>query len=155
MKNLILVFAAFLCIISTPTNISAATFNDNHPEISYEYLDDGSYFITTITNLPSSKATNQKNASKTTQFLNANGNVMWSVTVTATFSYNGTSSTCTNASASATSNNSDWVISNYYASHSGNSGTATATAKKYYMSVPIDTVTKSVTLSCDKNGNLS
>lgn len=154
MKKFILTFITSVCIIFSTSTINAATINYINPNITYEYLDNGSYFITTITPLPTARSTNQKSASKTTQFLNSNGNVMWSVTVTATFTYTGTSSTCTNAVASATSYNSDWRITNSYSSRSGSSGTATATAKKYFLSSPIDTVTKSVTLHCDKSGNL-
>lgn len=99
--------------------------------------------------------TRTKTASKTTYYQNSSGSTLWYVKVTATFSYNGTSASCTSSSVTAESCNSYWKVSNKKSSYSGNSATASATGKEYYNSKVMQTINKSVTLSCSKNGTLS
>lgn len=111
--------------------------------------------VTSITEELTNRSSGTKSAHKSQYYCDSNGNKLWSVTVSGTFTYTGSSSKCTKASVSTTVYNSDWKITNSTASHSGNSATATATAKKYYLSTIISTKPLSVTLSCDKNGNLS
>ncbi|MCM1179342.1 MAG: hypothetical protein NC347_03735 [Clostridium sp.] len=96
-----------------------------------------------------------KTASKTTYIQNSKGETLWYVTVTATFSYNGTSATCTASSVTALSCKSSWKVSNKKSSYSGNSATASATGKEYYNSKVMQTINKSVTLTCSKDGTLS
>ena len=90
-----------------------------------------------------------KSGSKTKNYKNRNGEIMWSVTVYGTFSYNGRTSTCTSASKSTTAPGSLWSIINSSVSKSGNTATARAvaryTSKDYSMSV---------SLSCSANGSL-
>lgn len=124
-----------------------------------EYLSDGSYFETVIYNSSDisifNTKSNSKSGSKTAYYKNSSGVVQWYVRVTGEFTYNGTSSTCTSSVASAPSNVAAWKIASKSASKSGNSATAKATAKCYSNGVVVNTITKSVTLTCDKNGNLS
>lgn len=125
-----------------------------------EYLSDGSYYLTEtqVGSIPSIEllaTAKTKTASRTTTYYSASGAALWYVTVTATFTYNGSTSSCTSASVSAGSYSSAWKISDKSASKSGNIGKATATATRYSNAKPIDTHTKTATLTCDKNGNLS
>lgn len=96
-----------------------------------------------------------KSASKVGKYRDSNGTVLWSVTVTGTFTYNGSTSKCTASKVSAISNNSNWRIASKNSSRSGNTASATATANLYKGSKIIKTATKTVTLSCSKNGTLS
>lgn len=96
-----------------------------------------------------------KTGKKTVTVKNAAGSKLWDVQVTGTFSYNGSTSTCTNSIANATSYNSNWKIVSKSANKSGNSATATAKANLYSGGAYIDSLTKSVSLFCDKNENLS
>lgn len=101
------------------------------------------------------RATNTKTGSKIAACKNSSGEVQWTVTVTGTFTYNGTSSTCTKASVSTKIVNDIWRITSASSSKSSNKAIATATAKRYLLGVELAPETKTVTLTCDKNGNLS
>lgn len=102
----------------------------------------------------SSRATSTKTAKKTGYFANGS-TILWSVTVTGTFTYNGTTSKCTNSSVSASSNDSRWKIVSKSSSKSGSTAKATATAKYYLNNLVIETKTQSVSLTCSPSGKLS
>lgn len=101
------------------------------------------------------RATNTKTAKKTSNFKNAGGTTLWSVTVTGTFTYNGSTSSCTKSEVSTKIYQSSWKISSSSSSKSGNKATAKATAKCYLDGTVISTNSKTVTLTCDKNRKLS
>ena len=101
------------------------------------------------------RTTSTKIAKKTGSYKNSSGTVLWSVTVTGTFSYNGSTSSCTKSVVSTHINNSRWSISKSSSSKSGNKATATAIAKCTSDGAVVSTVSKTVTLTCDKDGNLS
>ena len=122
-------------------------------QVIKEYLDDGSYFETVITS--SSTRSTIRNASKTTTYKNADGEALWDVKVTANFEFNGSTSKCTSAVASANSYNKVWKILDKRSNRNGNSGSATALAGSYLGGVFVGSMSKTVTLTCDKNGNLS
>lgn len=119
--------------------------------------DDSLTFVEVIEEMPSlSRATKTKTASKTVYCNDSNGNVLWSLQIVATFSYTGSSSKCTSAKAAATSNSSYWKTSMSSCTRSGNKATATAVGKKYSSKgVLLQTVNKSVTISCSANGTIS
>lgn len=121
--------------------------------VTKEYLDDGSYFEIVITS--SNSRSTIKNASKTATYKNADGKALWYAKVTANFYYDGSSSRCTSATASAGTYSSNWKILDKKSSYSGNTGSATVRAGIYTAEVVVGSHTKTVSLSCDKNGNLS
>ena len=113
-------------------------------------LDNGYYLETIIEETSMARAANQKTAS----YKNAQGAIMFSVTVTGTFTYTGSSSTCTKSVAEASSKNTNWKISSKSASKSGNKATAKAIAKRYVDGVAVETQNCTVTLICSSNGSL-
>lgn len=121
------------------------------------YLEDGSYFETTIYENDNiiTRASKTKTGTKTTSYNDANGKVLWYVAVTGTFTYTGSSSKCTSASVKAESYNQYWKISNRGSSYSGNKAKGKATGKLYYGPLPAATINKEVVLSCNSNGILS
>lgn len=124
----------------------------------YEYFDDGSYMVTTITESSSilTRASGSKTASKTSTYHSGSGSALWSVTVTGSFSYTGSSAKCTSSSVSANSYSSLWKINSKSASKSGATAKATAKAYQYNSNGKyITSVTKTVGLTCSINGNLS
>ena len=144
------------CVFSSITITQAATPNQLiAKEISY--LNDGSYFETFIyeNSGVETRANKTKTGTKTTTYNDADGKVLWYVSVTGSFTYTGSSSKCTSASVKAESYNSYWKISNRYSSYSGNKARGKATAKLYYGPLPAATINEEVVLSCDSNGNLS
>ena len=92
-------------------------------------LDNGYYLETIIEETSMARAANQKTARKTANYKNAQGAIMFSVTVTGTFTYTGSSSTCTKS-------------------------VAKAIAKRYVDGVAVETQNCTVTLICSSNGSL-
>ena len=117
-------------------------------------LDNGYYLETIKEETSMARAANQKTARKTANYKNAQGAIMFSVTVTGTFTYTGSSSTCTKSVAEASSKNTNWKISSKSASKSGNKATAKAIAKRYVDGVAVETQNCTVTLICSSNGSL-
>lgn len=130
------------CFIALLAPVSA---NEYYYEETIEIIEEAS----------PSRAVQTKTAKKTGTFKNANNQKLWSVTVTATFNYNGVSSVCTKSSASAAAYTDAWKISSKSSSKSANTGSATAIAKCYLNGQVISTGTKTVTLTCSVNGTLS
>lgn len=148
-KHIITIFS-FLLIFITNISIANATvlsnFNndyyletvitDANPTFSFSTLQSNSHTIT---------------KTKTTNIKNTKGTVLWSVSITATFTYDGSTSRCISCSPSAETYSSSWTIQSTSSSKSGNSATAIATAN--YAS--LKNYTQSVTISCSKNGTVS
>lgn len=150
-KRLCLYLLLTALFITQPLSVMAESTTS--PQITREYLADGSYFETVITSNTASRST-IKNASKTTSYKSSSGETLWYAKVTANFYYDGNTSSCTSSSASGESYVSTWKILSKSSSRTGNTGSATVTAGAYYVGVLVDTYTEIVTLSCDKNGNL-
>lgn len=84
----------------------------------------------------------------------SSGVVLWSVSITATFAYDGTTSRCISCSPSANAPATTWSIKSISSSKNGSSATAYATATHSSPSSSKD-YTQSVTISCSKNGTVS
>lgn len=91
---------------------------------------------------------------KTTRYKNANGVTLWSVSISASFTYNGSTSRCTSCSHSTTCPSTAWRIKSVSSSRSGNSATAVATATHFLGTTARD-FTRSVTIYCSSNGTVS
>lgn len=131
MKKISIIAGIILCLhlIFAPIMTAQAATNET-------LADDTLYYETVIEETASfspmaSNTAKTKTGYKTTYCKNANGTVLWSVTVTARFSYNGATATCISSSISTTIKDSSWKISNKYSTRCSNYGTATATANKY------------------------
>lgn len=151
-NNIIIITAMILVLLISQPAVLNASPNEIHTEVTY--LPDGSYFQTVITEDPI-RISGTKTGTKTLSYSNADGVTVWDIIVKGTFSYTGNSSTCTSSTVSANSYNSTWKIADKSATKSGNKASGTVTAKQYYLIVCIETMTKTVNLYCDKNGNLS
>lgn len=155
MKKISIIAGIILCLhlIFAPTVTAQAATNET-------LADDTLYYETVIEETASvspmaSNTAKAKTGYKTTSCKNANGTVLWSVKVTANFSYNGTTATCTSSSVSTTINNSAWKISNKYSTRCANYGTATATGQEYINNKLVKSVTKTIKLTCSPTGTLS
>ena len=85
----------------------------------------------------------------------SNGGVLWSATVVGNFTYNGSTSSCTSASCSTTIYHSSWSEKSCSAYPSGNSAIGNVTMVRKLLFIVLETVPVTITLTCDKNGNLS
>lgn len=153
-KKTVLCIFSIIFLFTTLVPVSAA------PSSVIDYYSDGSYSITEISESNNSLyelfSTNKsKTASKTKKYYSVSGDALWFVKVTGTFQYNGNSSSCTSSSVAAGTYTSSWTINKKTSSKNGATATANATGTRYINSKPDITRTITVTLTCDKNGNLS
>ena len=80
----------------------------------------------------------------------------WTFTVHGTFKVNqGSSVSCTASSYGTSISNTSWRCTSGSATHSGATATARGTMTRYAMGVAVQTEYPSVSVSCDKSGNLS
>lgn len=117
-------------------------------------LENGCYILVSITEV-TSRAANTKTASKTFSFKNEDGTVQWKAVLTGSFTYNGTTATCAASSCDVTIYETDYYVVSKTAGKSGASATASVTMGRKFLGVTIAQDTYDMTLTCDKNGNLS
>lgn len=141
---------------------AASASAPSQPEIGeIEYLDNGDYVVTTITDDPVSPsdittlATKKwKTSTKTKRYYNASNEVLWTAAIRATFWYDGSSSACTYDLAIATAPGSTWSIKSKSSSRSGSTATAKVTATHKGATLSQD-YTATVKISCTKAGVVS
>ena len=149
-----------ISIMLFPTKASASS--DQTRDYQEIIIDGEAYRVETIIteslqeNPGSTKGVSQsKTATKTQNYLDANNNVLWSVSITATFTYDNVTSQCTSCSHNASSYASSWSIKSSSSSYSGNSATATATATHADFLWITHDYTMSVTIYCSPTGVIS
>ena len=117
-------------------------------------FEDGSYAVVeTITS--GARASGRISGSRPYTYYDSTGVAQWKVVLNGSFTYTGSSATCTSASCSVTIYNSEWYTVSKNASKSGNTASANATMGESSGGVLVNRVSASLTLRCDKNGNLS
>lgn len=117
-------------------------------------FDDGSYIKITmdgVTAVASKTVTKSKNYT----YYNGDNVASWKITLTGTFTYTGTTSTCTASSCTVTIYNDSWYVVSKSATKSGNTASATVTMGLKILGITICKDTYNITLTCDKNGNVS
>lgn len=129
-----------------------ATTVDSAPQI--EYLADGGYIITT-TQETETRATNSKTGTRVKSRYTSNDVLEWQIILRGVFTYTGTTSTCTASSIAVNIYDSNYVKKSSSSSKSGNTAKGSATISKKVLGVTVSTNTYNLTLSCDKDGNLS
>ncbi len=163
MKKLItsLLLITLLALSFKAQNVNASD-NTSNKQVIIERLGNGDYYETIIEDAfesnsnksLSAKATNISKV-KTIYYKKSDGTKCWSVSINATFTYDGTTSKCTACSHYTNVYASRWSIDSSSSSKSGNSATAKATAR-YSPLIGFDsTYTKSVTIKCSATGVIS
>ena len=148
MKKITIIILSFLLIFYSNTFVFASNTNEIH---TLEVFEDGSY----IEELIDCSPTSTKYGHKTATYKSSSGNTIWTITVSGIFTYNGKSSKCTKSSVTTTCVNSNWKITNKSSKKVDSTATASATATKYTNKVAVQTIKRSVSLSCSKSGKLS
>lgn len=143
MKKLILSLCLCLsfCLVFTKTTHAEEYYYDETIEI--------------INKAPVSRATNSITGKKTASMKNSSGKILWSVSVTGTFTYTGSKATCTSSTVDAKSNNSYWKIKSKSSSKTSNKAIGKATGQNIVGGVIVATHTLSTTLTCSATGKLS
>lgn len=153
MKKIIIVLLLTLGISISNSDIISA--NENSYSFIDQVFEDGSYIQIDIKNANYISRSTKVN-SKTATYKGSDGVAYWSITVKGTFTYNGATSKCLSSDVNTNNYSRTWKLSDSSASKSGATATASVTAKQYGTSGAIlRSIKKTVTLTCDKNGNLS
>lgn len=93
--------------------------------------------------------------SKVKNYYDSKGTLCWQFVLNGSFSYTGSSATCTSSTCSVSIYSQGWYVISKNASKSGNTASANATMGESSGGVLANQVSASLTLRCDKNGNLS
>ena len=161
MKKIITFLTILSILFGTFTLGASAKAAEIQTQTQIVPLENGDYLETTLSDTPGFSSgietfsnTKTITKTKTTRRKNKEGTTLWSVSIRATFTYNGSSSKCISCSHSTTCPAKTWKIKSVSSKKSGNSATATAVATQSFNHISKD-FTKSVTISCSKNGIVS
>jgi hypothetical protein len=161
MKKLVSVLLALVIVsLSFSINAFAVTPAQTVVSQSTEYLEDGSYIVTTLTtttqsNISLLSTTYTKTSTKFRDYYDDESNICWEGTLTCTFSYDGSTSRCLSASTGYTIYNTSWRCTSNTASRSGNTGYGHYTFKKYILSICVVTYSPTLTMVCSPSGSLT
>ena len=150
----LLLSSALICATIPSQSLLAQTVT-----VTKEAISDDLYCVTELVETSGSgiqpfSATQTKSGSKTQRYVNSSGATLWYVTVHAFFTYNGSTSSCTSTDVTAGSNSSAWKVTNKSSWKSGNTGYASATGSHILSNSEITSTTRTVSISCTKNGTL-
>lgn len=116
-------------------------------------FEDGSYIIVSISSIDT-RTMDKKVASKEYAYYSANEVLLWTVTLTGYFSYDGTSSTCTYSAINVDIINESWELISGTSTESGNTATANVIIGRRLLGVIVNKKTVNISISCDANGNI-
>lgn len=142
------------CILTFVFLSSNAFALEDNNSCSIIEFEDGSY-IEIIIEEHSAKATNSKNGYKTYTYYDASDNMEWQAKLSASFTYDGTTSSCSSASCTVTIYESQWYEVSKTTTRSGNTATTELTMGQTFWGITIAKPEYTITLTCDKDGNLS
>ena len=142
---------------AAPQEVSQFATSVRTISTTVEYLPDGSSLTTEVQEVvgPQTRATVTKTGQKVLTYKDSNGKLLWKYTLTAEFSVNQGVATCTRANGLPTVYASDWSTAGNQPSRSGNRATGTVTMQRKVLGNVVETKRETITLTCDKNGNLS
>lgn len=154
MKKVIATFVIFVLILSMlPIQIAYAT---QEPELlEVVQYKDGTYLEITLESVPQTRASGSLTKTKNYTYKDVDGTAQWKISLTGSFTYTGTTSTCTAADCKVTVYQSNWSVASKSASKSGNTAYGTARMLRKYLGATVSDKTYNLTLTCDKNGNVS
>lgn len=123
---------------------------------STTYYEDGSYSVTIVKRFDAAaRASGTVTGATEVTHYSSSGTVEWIASLTATFSYTGSSARCTSVdNLSVRIFESGWSMASKSSSKSGNTATGNITMR-YSTLTGTGNFPVTLTLSCDKNGNLS
>ncbi len=104
---------------------------------------------------------NQKEATKTASntkyiyYYSANSELLWHAQLTGEFAYTSTSAWCTNAAFDFRSLDSNWQLDDYTCKEQNATASVTFSVVQKSLGVKLQTITKTLTLTCDTNGKVT
>lgn len=153
MKKFYSLLLSIALTFTLTTSVSAETI-DTTTTVSTEHLQNGCiYEVETTEYAHSAYTAKEKTVSRTATYKSPSGTSLWSMTLIATFRYNGTTSSCTTSKVSTKVYDTNWKITSKNSSHSKNIATAKVVAKFFKNNT--ESQTKTLTLTCSKTGVIS
>lgn len=156
MKKVLIILVSLTFLLSIKVDAFANNL-ESSKQVEVEKLDNGDYIETFIesedSELVTMSAAKTITKTKTAQYKNSSGEVLWSVSIKGTFTYDGKTSKCTSCSHSTTAPSKYWSIKSCTSTKSGNKATATVVALQKGLAT--NTVTKTITISCSPKGVVS
>lgn len=145
--------SAFLAVILLMALLGSFSSALTEVGVMIEYYDDGSYGVISIQK--DHAKSNTVTETKTYKYYDSSNNLNWKASITASFTYNGVTASCTSVSKSHTIYDNSWKCTASNCSKSGATATGNFTFKHYVLLIPNKTINKTLTLTCDKNGNIT
>lgn len=171
MKRIITIVLCFLITGISVLPVSAVSVRDDA-----QYLEDGSYFIMRTDDGIKDEIgmsffqrlfaflkklveifSGRKTVSKTgyISYFSKDGDLIWRAYLKADFIYTSKEARCTQSQFTADINDSDWSLGGYECDNSGNTASAVFTMNQTKLFVPLKSITKTMTLTCDTSGRVS
>ncbi len=156
--SVIMISSMFLTVGAAETN---SDMKGTIVSETVERLEDGTTITTTLYDTTSKDVvtmgtTYTKTGSKNTVATNDKGEELWRFTLNGTFSVNpGVSATCTQASHTVKITSNAWQNETATSSKSGNQAIGYGKFVRKVLFITVETREANLTLTCDKNGNLS
>lgn len=150
MKRLITcLLCAFLvgCVFSVPAGAEQVS-------TIVEQFEDGSYIEEYIIE-DIARSSDTKTVTKYQNYRDENGNIDWTITLTATFTYDGTTAKSTSAESSVSIYVSYWSMVNKYTVRSGNTATGKVTLSQTALGIEVARNTYTIELTCTPDGTVS
>lgn len=118
-------------------------------------LKDGCRMVTSeIAVLSANRASGEITGSRQQSFYDSNNVLLWRVTLTGSFTYNGSSAYCTKATSVTDVFSGNWSESSNNTYPSGNTAIANVTVVRKFLFIAVETQNVVLTMNCDRYGNL-
>ncbi len=88
-------------------------------------------------------------------YFSSDGELLWSVSLKGKFTYNHRKAVCVSSEMNYEILDSDWKMISTDHTEDGNTARGEFTIKQYKLGVPLKTIERTLTLACNKNGNVS
>ena len=87
-------------------------------------------------------------------YFDSEGNLLWTVRLKGTFTYNHRKAVCVDSDITCEIRDGDWKLLSSDHSESASSAVGTFSIRQYKLGVPLKLIEKTLTLTCDKAGNV-
>ncbi len=168
MKKTIVFLLLLSILVAMPINVlAAAPLNSSSDNASYQYFEDGSYTVTTltltviddgVTTCGAEPESYNLQAKQDVSYHDANNNLDWVVTITAVFLVCpacAVSGMCQSSELSANIYDTSWGMYNVDERCMSNNAYGACSMKDKFLGITTMTVNVEFTLTCDRYGNVT
>lgn len=148
-RILSMLFAMLMMITLFPVSTSATQIEND-----VIVLDNGDYIEIAVEYI-SCRAANSRIGNKYLTYYDSTDTVEWEAKLNASFTYDGATSSCISASCTVTVYDSRWYEISNTTTRSGGTATTALTMGRKLLGITISKPEYTITLTCDKDGNLS